>query len=251
VSVHETERRCGPCWSASSAGFAPAVWLLCIGCASGAPNRLDSGPAPDPSLPDATPPPADAAPARDASMPRPMPDEDAGSDEATDARTPPASDEDGGSEDAAVGPCDDCQKPDPSCANLMLQHAGHHYYVCPGLKTWDEARAACRTDPRFDLIRIDDEPEQTFLETSITSLTNDTWINATDTTAADSWAWMDDGTVFWMGDSTGAAVGGGYNDWFTGEPSGSGDCARHTVLEDAWADSDCAEMHFFVCEAAP
>jgi hypothetical protein len=239
-----------PCRGVSLA----AVWLLFIGCASGAPNRLDAGPTPEPMLPDATPPPIDAAPARDTSTPRPMPEEDAGSEDAGDAgdaRTPPPSDEDGGSEDAAVGPCDDCQKPDPSCANLMLQHAGHVYYVCPGLKTWDEARAACRAEPRFDLIRIDDALEQSFLETSITSLTDDTWINATDTAIADSWAWMDDGTVFWTGNGTGAAVSGRYNDWLAGEPSGSGDCARHTVLEDAWADSNCAEMHFFVCEAAP
>lgn len=151
----------------------------------------------------------------------------------------------------SCGTTADCAKPDPGCGNVMLQLAGHYYYVCPSLQTWDQARAACRTNPHFDLIRVDDDAEQAFLETSVTSLTNAVWINATDTAMADSWAWMDDGTVFWMGTSTGAAVGGQYNDWFTDEPSASGDCARHTVDDDAWRASDCGEMHFFVCEAAP
>ena len=70
-------------------------------------------------------------------------------------------------------------------------------------------------------------------------------------TTPESWAWMDDGAVFWMGTSTGAAVDGLYNDWFTDEPSASGDCVRHAILDAAWRDSACSEMHFFVCEAAP
>jgi len=134
----------------------------------------------------------------------------------------------------------------------MLMHGGHSYYVCPTLMNWAGARAACQTNPHFDLIRIDDLAEQTFLETVVTSLTDDVWINATDMTTADSWAWMDDGTVFWMGTGPGAAVGGRFADWATGDPDGSGDCVRHVrAPDDAWRDSPCTETRFFVCEAAP
>jgi hypothetical protein len=142
-----------------------------------------------------------------------------------------------------------CARPDPSCAPILLRHAGHRYYVCPSARAWQAARDACRANPRFDLIRIDDAAEQRFLETSVTSLTSDVWINASDTTTPDSWAWMDDGEVFWTGMGTGSAAAGLYSDWAEGEPSGNGDCARHAVIDSAWRDSHCdEEMHFFVCE---
>ena len=124
--------------------------------------------------------------------------------------------------------------------------------MCPTPLSWSAARAACQSSPRFDLIRIDSAAEQTFLETIVTSLTEDVWLNATDMTTADSWAWMDDGAVFWMGLSTGAAVSGRFSKWAADEPNVSGDCARHARAPDSvWRDTNCAEMRFFVCEAAP
>jgi len=270
------------------------LWA-CVGCASGAPNRLDAGQTPDIPPLDASAPDRDAMSGRDGGEPPPAMDEDAGVDDAGDTGAPPPDDDDAGGRDAAADTCADgspagdcgcpgeaggspagaacddgdcplsaecdgdgtcgtvadCARPHASCGP-MLMHAGHAYYVCPTLLNWAGARAACQINPHFDLIRIDDLAEQTFLETSVTSLTDDVWINATDMSMADSWAWMDDGTVFWMGTSAGAAVGGRFADWATGDPDGSGDCARHARAPDAaWRDSPCTEMRFFVCEAAP
>ncbi len=270
------------------------LWA-CVGCASGAPNRLDAGQTPDVPTFDASTPARDATPEHDSSDPPPATDEDAGPDDAGHIDATPTDDADAGRADAAAetcadgsqpgdcgcpgeagGPpagtaCDDgtcllsaecdgdghcgaisdCAEPHASCGP-MLTHAGHVYYVCPMLINWAGARAACQTHPHFDLIRVDDLAEQTFLETSVTSLTDDVWINATDMSAANSWAWMDDGTVFWTGTSPGAAVPGRFADWATGDPDGSGDCVRHARAPDsAWRDSPCTETRFFVCEAAP
>jgi hypothetical protein len=145
------------------------------------------------------------------------------------------------------GSAADCDKPHASCG-AMRMHTGHYYYVCPSALSWADAREACRSKPRFDLVRIDDAAEQSFLETSVTSLTEDVWLNATDMATPDSWAWMDDGTVFWMG----AAANRRYSNWADAEPDGDGDCARHTrAPESAWRDGPCAEPRFFVCEGAP
>ena len=145
------------------------------------------------------------------------------------------------------GSAADCEAPDASCGP-MLQHAGHVYYVCPAAKTWADSRAACRAKPRFDLIRVDDMAEQMFLETSITSLTDEVWINATDMATQNSWAWKDDDAVFWQG---GAAANGLYSHWAGGAPTMSGDCVHHVRADGAWRNADCAQMDFFVCEAAP
>jgi hypothetical protein len=149
----------------------------------------------------------------------------------------------------ACGSAADCAKPDPSCGTLLIQ-GGHGYFVCvpTSQPTWDGARAACRANPRFDLVRIDDAPEQTYLETIVASLTDDVWIGASDMANEGDWRWVAGNAQFWSGGSGGTLVSGMFADWQTGEPSGD-DCARYNRATSAWADTVCTDTNYFVCES--
>lgn len=148
----------------------------------------------------------------------------------------------------SCGSAADCAKPDPSCGPL-LTNAGHAYFVCVSQATWLGARAACMANPRFDLVRIDDLPEQTYFETIVASLTDDVWIGGSDQGTEGDWRWTAGNAQFWSGGSGGTLTSGMYAEWQSGEPSGD-DCARYNRATLAWADTNCdTDMNYYVCES--
>jgi hypothetical protein len=75
------------------------------------------------------------------------------------------------------------------------------------------------------------------------------FIGASDAAVEGEWRW-EDGTLFWLGDDTGAAQGGLYDNWAFKSPAGSpsgADCAKLNGTG-AWAAVLCATTAPYTCE---
>jgi hypothetical protein len=145
-----------------------------------------------------------------------------------------------------IGPC----LPDPDCTKL--EYDSRSYYFCTANQSWAAARDKCRQLAGTELARIDDTDEQAFV---FGNLVAEAWTAANDLTMEGEWRWaeggVDNGTQFWMGTSTGGAVGALYSNWSTGEPSDTpspADCASIFSTTGAWADRVCADALDYVCE---
>jgi hypothetical protein len=148
--------------------------------------------------------------------------------------------------DAGVAPC---------AAGELFGPDGHCHFIEAVALSWDDARARCRLrGPGWDLTVIQSAAESEFLASR---LTLEVWIGASDTASESSWTWVTDTTPFWVGTSTGAAVGGAYSNWNATEPNGSvtTNCARalpnsfgSATPSAPWADLPCAQPLGSVCE---
>ena len=155
-----------------------------------------------------------------------------------DARTPGA---------GGLGPC----LPEAGCTKVA--YMGRDYYFCTTDRAWTGARDNCRLLAGTELVRIDDLAEQNFV---LGNLVAEAWTAANDRTVEGEWRWaeggVDGGTQFWMGTSTGGAVGGLFSQWNTGEPSDSpspGDCGSMLSSGSGfWGDRLCADTLDYVCE---
>jgi hypothetical protein len=145
---------------------------------------------------------------------------------------------------ATNGPC----LPDPSCTKLT--YGDSTYFVCTAQKTWTDARTACLSQTRGDLVAIEGSAENDFV---VASVATNVSIGASDAAIEGLWAWSFNGTPFWRGTSTGSALLGRYANWSTGEPGDSGgeDCAELRKLDGKWNDVACAGTRAFVCEVIP
>ena len=79
----------------------------------------------------------------------------------------------------------------------------------------------------------------------------ESWLGGNDRTAEGTWVWPGSSTTFWTGGVTGAAAGGNYTSFETGEPNdgnGNSDCLR-MITGGAWRDTDCAQELSAVCES--
>ena len=119
---------------------------------------------------------------------------------------------------------------------------GHYYeYINTTGLTWAEAKDAAAAST-FNgltgyLATITSSEENDFMESKTTSGDN-VFIGATDNASEGVWIWdtgPEAGTQFWSGDSSGSAVGGEYNGWGAGEPSGE-DYAEWRSSTGAWND---------------
>jgi hypothetical protein len=138
--------------------------------------------------------------------------------------------------------CGECPaQPDLSCVARELD--ARLYSICSSEVTATVARTLCQS-AGLDLVKVDSLAENTAL---IAEIPADTWhwIGAADT-VEDDWRWIVDNSQFWSGDEDGDPVGGAYEEWQSGEPSGSGDCAR--MSDDGWSDQDCMDDQAFICE---
>jgi len=127
---------------------------------------------------------------------------------------------------------------------------GTDYCLCNSTRNWVAARAACQS-VGLDLVRIDSLAEESFLTMRFTFRRY--WIGATDVAVEGDFRWVD-GTLFWTGGPTGAAVGGAYTNWLAGQPSDLGgtdvgDCAL-VETTGGWRDDICDSVrtHRFACE---
>jgi len=107
---------------------------------------------------------------------------------------------------------------------LFLPETGHYYEFIPSLDIrWDDARdeAALRSFFGFQgyLATLTSAIESTFAGSQITGTG---WIGATDRLVEGEWRWEtgpEAGTLFWVGDETGAVVPGEFEFWNNNEPN--------------------------------
>ncbi|MCC6874608.1 MAG: C-type lectin domain-containing protein [Sandaracinaceae bacterium] len=121
-----------------------------------------------------------------------------------------------------------------NCDRVEL--AGHTYQICQQNRTWDNARMACESIG-YHLVIIEDVTENDFLATETQGMFafQGVWIGL-----------HDEGAGFvWVDGSTPA-----FTAWDTGEPNGTGPCARmrSSLAEGRWADLGCGVTTGFVCE---
>jgi hypothetical protein len=138
--------------------------------------------------------------------------------------------------------CGSCPaQPDLSCVARELD--SRLYAVCSSEVSATVARTLCQSVD-LELVKIDSLTEDSAL---IAQIAADTWhwIGAADSVEGD-WRWLVDNSQFWSGNEEGDPVGGAYEAWQSGEPSGSGDCAR--MSDDGWSDLDCMDELPFICE---
>jgi hypothetical protein len=107
----------------------------------------------------------------------------------------------------------------------------------------------------MDLVRIDSDAENTWIANTciahmmLNKPNTFAYLGASDAAQEGTWQWMD-GTVFWIGDSTGSSVGGLYSNWRASNPviSTSSNCAMMRP-DGTWQDRSCDATAFSVCRS--
>ncbi len=127
---------------------------------------------------------------------------------------------------------------------------GRRYMLCPDKIVYTAAQKAC-VAAGMRLVRLTSGQENSFLRLRSQQDGYPKFhIGATDSAQEGKWVW-DDGTQFWNGGPTGAAVGGKYAFWASGEPNnqnGDENCAEIQSIQ-GWNDSVCDfESKPFICK---
>jgi hypothetical protein len=120
---------------------------------------------------------------------------------------------------------------------------------CPDNLLYTAAQTAC-SGAGMSLVRINSGNEGSLLRLR-SQLANypKFHIGASDVGQEGVWLW-EDGTQFWNGAANGAAVGGRFTFWATGEPNDQNaaeDCAEIQTIQ-GWNDSGCNQTKPFICE---
>jgi hypothetical protein len=145
--------------------------------------------------------------------------------------------------------CNGCM-PNAECSCAL--YGGHTYWFCTALRNWGDAESQCEAGG-MRLARIDDAAENDWVRSSADGVAIAyAWLGIEDPNHTSSWQWVD-GTIFWMGDQTGAAVGGLYSDWNAAHPTGAAVRACGGLLSGQyrgqWDDRSCTSLLAYVCEA--
>jgi len=160
--------------------------------------------------------------------------------------------------DGVDNDCDSMIDPGTTCPTMctgVTLPNGKVYAVCRSGLSWGSARTACRVASLgMDLVIIDDDAENTAVDTLINDLIGPTatsWLGANDNVTEGTWLWRDN-SQFWMGAAAGAAVGGRYSKWASGQPDDAGgmeDCAQMDATG-SWNDLPCGSgaSNPYVCE---
>jgi len=139
-----------------------------------------------------------------------------------------------------------------SCAPAT--YGTHSYLFCDALVDWATARAECE-GRGMRLVRVDDAGENTWLQATASFSASmfrrdNLWLGGYEPTVDGDWHWTD-GDAFWLGGSTGTAVGGLYTNWDPNEPNnatGPESCLAMALNKTTWFDWACADKHYFACE---
>lgn len=134
--------------------------------------------------------------------------------------------------DAAVGPTGEIS----GCTEPMAKVLeGHCYFPLPTSSDWDGARSSCAAVGAH-LVTITSAAEEQLVQ-SIRS-GRDRWIGLRRAdgapAASSSFSWV-------------TAESSSYSKWASGEPNGSGACARLRAYGD-WADMSCTSVYDAICE---
>lgn len=129
-----------------------------------------------------------------------------------------------------------------TCKGSFVQ--GSSYMSCLAASDFDQAEAACVANG-MHLAKIDSAAENA----TVLSLAADdyVWIGGSNRADESAFAWMD-GAIFY---SSGAAVGGSYENFAAGEPMADADlrCVQLMQPDDGtWSNWHCTETQSFVCE---
>jgi hypothetical protein len=141
-----------------------------------------------------------------------------------------------------------------TCTNTVectcASYNGHVYRFCSTARSFSDAQLQCAV-ASMRLARVDDLFENAWIRSRADTLTiGEAWIGIHDPSRTQSWQWTD-GTVFWMGDSSGSAVGGLFNAWSSGHPTGTNrNCASMMTSASSgqWFDRSCTSLLPYVCE---
>ncbi|XP_059206322.1 hepatic lectin-like [Centropristis striata] len=140
----------------------------------------------------------------------------------------------------------------PNLEKCWEQHRGNCYYFSNTVLTWEQSRDQCRSY-RGDLVKIDSEAEQTFLELRLREKMNlpedKFWIGLTDSETEGRWLWadgspLDQSFTFWSSRQP--------DNWKEEDRDGE-DCVRMgekfgaTDLK-CWFDKTCKVPHRYICE---
>ena len=138
------------------------------------------------------------------------------------------------------------------CADGEDSYDGHCYFLDQANATWSTALTNCRDrGSDWDLVSIGSSGENDFVRQLNGS--NDTWIGFTEYStyggSNNKWVWTNaDPSGYWR--ENGHSSGVNYLKWYSGEPNGSGECARMKANSNgAWADYGCSSTFDYVCEA--
>jgi hypothetical protein len=133
----------------------------------------------------------------------------------------------------------------------LKDFAGHDYVFCDVNLPWTEARDNCASIGML-LVRVDDGDESQWVADNVydSPPRQGVWIGASDAAQEGEWRWTD-GTLFWLGSSSGAVQDGLFNAWYPTQPSGQEprDCAALDGNELGWYDLDCTIPQPYACES--
>ncbi|XP_040928908.1 uncharacterized protein LOC114866014 [Betta splendens] len=145
-------------------------------------------------------------------------------------------------------------EPCPTCEPGWDQHEGSCYYFSSYKLTWDQSRSVCKGQGA-DLVQVDSEEEQRFLENRVRGKMNDAqdkfWIGLTDSEEEGRWLWVDDSPLntscsFWSSKQP---------DNYAGTHAEGEDCVRMGLKGGAkdlrcWFDRVCSDPQKHICEKA-
>ncbi|MDP2217788.1 MAG: PKD domain-containing protein [Methanolobus sp.] len=112
---------------------------------------------------------------------------------------------------------------------VYLESTGHYYESVYSeiAISWTDAKAAAEarslSGMQGYLATILTEEESVFLESKAP---DNAWIGASDAAVEGEWKWVtgpENGTLFWLGDSSGSSQNNHYSNWAGGEPNNAGD----------------------------
>jgi hypothetical protein len=118
------------------------------------------------------------------------------------------------------------------------------YWFCSGPVSWQQAEAACKTEPGRSLVEVSDRIENLWISNVTTA---DAWLGGNALTNGERWFWSNDGgrdgTLFF---ADGLPVPGRFEHWAFSKPQANA-CA--TLLSDGtWSDRACGDTLGFICE---
>jgi lectin-like protein len=146
--------------------------------------------------------------------------------------------------------------PTTACAEGELEGPDEScFFLDARTQSFFAARDVCQArGSGWDLASVRSADVSAFLGDA---LTFEGWLLASDVASEGTWVWLDDGSPFWQGGSTGTPIAGAYGNWNATEPNGGNttNCMRALPRSAGsanpnapWADLACTELRGAICE---